>query len=208
MEKKLIDFLDENPFAIELFFNNLKSYNAKIEQSIINEVIKIESVNFDKINADENTLNNYFESYYEVSKIIPQNLRVSFLIFLIATVFESEAISFIQKKTGEYSKSINYTFAKIKNDINKYYPSKIDDNLWQTIKHFKELRNFYSHSGFLTNNFLNDNAFTDKRKINAINYFMMKKQLQSNAQSILISSGILNDYLIETLQKFFGKLNG
>ena len=98
MEKKLIDFLDENPFAIELFFNNLKSYNAKIEQSIINEVIKIESVNFDKINADENTLNNYFESYYEVSKIIPQNLRVSFLIFLIATVFESEAISFIQKK--------------------------------------------------------------------------------------------------------------
>ena len=208
MEKKLIDFIDENPFAIELFFNNLKLYNAKIEQSIINEVIKIESVNFDKINADENTLNNYFESYYEVSKIVPQNLRVSFLIFLIATVFESEAISFIQKKTGEYSKSINYKFAKIKNDVNKYYPSKIDDNLWQTIKHFKELRNFYSHSGFLTNNFLNDNAFTDKRKINAINYFMMKKQLQSNAQSILISSGILNDYLIETLQKFFGKLNG
>lgn len=208
MEKKLIDFLDENPFAIELFFNNLKSYNAKIEQSIINEVIKIKSVDFDKINADEHSLNSYFESYYEISKIIPQNLRVSFLIFLIATVFESEAVSFIQIKTGEYSKNINYTFIRIKNDINKFYPSKIDENLWQTIKFFKELRNFYSHNGFLTNNFLNDIAFNDKRKIDAIEYFLEKKYLETNTQSIFISNGDLNNFLIELLQSFFEKLNG
>jgi len=206
MEKKLIDFLDENPFALELFFNKLKSYNFQIEKSIINEVLKIDSVEFDILNADENSLNNYFESHYEVSKIIPQNMRVSFLIFLIATVFESEAVSFIQKKSGEYSKNINYTLGKIKNDINKFYPSKIDENLWQKIKFFKELRNFYSHNGFLTNNFLNDIAFNDKGKIDAIEYFLERKYLETNTQSILISNGDLNNYLIELLQSFFEKL--
>lgn len=206
MEKRLIDFLDENPFAIELFFNKLKFYNAKMEENIDNKAFKINFIDFDKINNDDNSLNNYIESHYEITKIIPQNMRVSFLIFLIATIFEYEAISFIQKRSGEYSKTVNYTFAKIKNDINKFYPTKIDEDLWQLLKKFKELRNFYVHNGFLLNNFLTDIAFNDTRKIDAIEYFSSKNQLVINSQSILISNGALNDFLIETLQSFFEKL--
>ena len=67
MEKKLIDFLDENPFALELFFNNLKFYNAQIEKYIKNEVFKIDSFDFDNLNTEDNSLDNYFKSHYEVS---------------------------------------------------------------------------------------------------------------------------------------------
>ena len=229
----LLKLYEHNLFGLELFFGEFRAYHKLIEEFLSKEHNKLlDSYSEESLKKEAQKSGEYEREYYlhiqdsfiersmELSVSYPNYFRSSFSIQLIA-IAEAELIKICdlvskQKETTFKLKGSpgNSNFEKAKLFLKKTIDIELAEDImddWLFINKCRVIRNKFVHNGGVVNSNESNNWNTIIEFQNQQKLFKFRETndqpIKNDLESLTVILG--NNYnieLIDTLERFFGKL--